>query len=136
MKNLTKIVYLTGLLSLAGCPINSKPQPHVNLSANLEIYPERNVCFNVVDKSKEYDVVSCEAYLIERKTGIETKLNFSVSKSNLKGTGFSIAFWDIVSQFDELPEGECTFLLEMIDKAGKKGTYELPIKLKKKDKKN
>lgn len=121
--NLVRAIYLAGALGvLSGCPINSSPQPYVKFPANmnLDIYPKRNVCFSIIDNSKEFDITSCEAYLIERKTGIETKLDLSFSETDLKRRGSSKAFWDIVGQYSDIPEGECTFILEMTDEKGKK----------------
>ncbi len=132
---LAKIVYLAGALSLSGCSLNQSPKPYVKLPQTITISPDTNICFDIVDESRERDIVSCEAYLIEKRTGIETKLYLSASAIDLELSGVALAHWEVTDQYNQIPRGDCTFILEMRDKKGKRGEYKLPVVIKEENKK-
>lgn len=129
IKKLIGALGLVGLLS--GCPINRSPQPYIYLpvNMNLTIEPNKNIAFDVADKSKELDIASFKAYLETPQKRVD--MDLSINRLDLELGGVAMAHWNVSDQYNDIPEGKVDFVLEMTDKKGKTGRYVLPIDIRK-----
>ncbi len=129
------------LLALAGCAeiktqieLSSekydKPKPFVNIRPREGIWLTLNssVALTVEDRAENRVVYAAVMYFIpEGKGRIELETTGSVRE--LQDTGKSYFCWHARKQFEKLPEGPGTFVLEIIGR--EKSTYEVPITIKK-----
>ncbi len=132
MKRLIASGFISLLLNY-GCAGNKQPDPFTDgLMPNMNLYlqPKTSIRFDIEDMSKEKDIRSLEGYIKQDKKKIKLKIT-TLPDLDLEFKGKATVHWKVSSQYNEIPEGNVDFILEMTDSFGQKGEYILPMTIKK-----